>query len=42
MQEVLNLWVIAQELLNNLKRKQGIRVIAQEILKNSSIVQEVQ
>ena len=41
MQEVLNLWVIAQGLLKNYDIKGMIEVIAQEVLLIGTIVQEV-
>ena len=41
MQEVLNIGVIAQELLKNIMYNKILKVIVQVVLKNSCIVQEV-
>ena len=41
MQEVLEIDVIVQELLKNIKYNRKLKVIAQEVLKVGVIVQEV-
>ena len=41
MQEVLRIGVIVQELLKNIMYNKILKVIAQEVLKNSCLVQEL-